>query len=397
MIFTIFKKELKDTLRDKRTLVMMLVIPTLIFPIILNIFVNVSASFNDDAKTKEITIALIEDEKNEIIKSFNTIPEEFGNKKFVIVKDTNEIIAKIQANEIQLGISTGTDVEAKMSKMEPVTINFFYDATEIGMDERAKSYFEFVNTSFKSKRFDELQISENETKPVISKLTNVASDKEVLGKLAGGILPYIFIAFGFLGCMYPAIDLFTGEKERGTIETLLTTPVHRWQILFGKMCVVVLSGLMASTCALFGLFLSIEVLDIVQVPEILAVIHEVLSLKFIIMLYALLFPLTVFFAGVMIPISIYAKSFKEAQSIITPLNVVMVLPAMIGFFPGVELNALTAAIPVVNVVLSTKDLIAGTLDIGLLSISFGVMVVLAIIAVFISYKQFDNESNVVLS
>ena len=397
MIFTIFKKELKDTLRDKRTLVMMLVIPTLIFPIILNIFVNVSASFNDDAKTKEITIALIEDEKNEIIKSFNTIPEEFGNKKFVIVKDTNEIIAKIQANEIQLGISTGTDVEAKMSKMEPVTINFFYDATEIGMDERAKSYFEFVNTSFKSKRFDELQISENETKPVISKLTNVASDKEVLGKLAGGILPYIFIAFGFLGCMYPAIDLFTGEKERGTIETLLTTPVHRWQILFGKMCVVVLSGLMASTCALLGLFLSIEVLDIVQVPEILAVIHEVLSLKFIIMLYALLFPLTVFFAGVMIPISIYAKSFKEAQSIITPLNVVMVLPAMIGFFPGVELNAITAAIPVVNVVLSTKDLIAGTLDLGLLSISFGVMVVLAIIAVFISYKQFDNESNVVLS
>ena len=397
MIFTIFKKELKDTLRDKRTLVMMLVIPTLIFPIILNIFVNVSASFNDDAKTKEITIALIEDEKNEIIKSFNTIPEEFGNKKFVIVKDTNEIIAKIQANEIQLGISTGTDVEAKMSKMEPVTINFFYDATEIGMDERAKSYFEFVNTSFKSKRFDELQISENETKPVISKLTNVASDKEVLGKLAGGILPYIFIAFGFLGCMYPAIDLFTGEKERGTIETLLTTPVHRWQILFGKMCVVVLSGLMASTCALLGLFLSIEVLDIVQVPEILSVIHEVLSLKFIIMLYALLFPLTVFFAGVMIPISIYAKSFKEAQSIITPLNVVMVLPAMIGFFPGVELNAITAAIPVVNVVLSTKDLIAGTLDIGLLSISFGVMVVLAIIAVFISYKQFDNESNVVLS
>lgn len=397
MIFTIFKKELKDTLRDKRTLVMMLVIPTLIFPIILNIFVNVSASFNDDAKTKEITIALIEDEKNEIIKSFNTIPEEFGNKKFVIVKDTNEIIAKIQANEIQLGISTGTDVEAKMSKMEPVTINFFYDATEIGMDERAKSYFEFVNTSFKSRRFEKLQISENETKPVISKLTNVASDKEVLGKLAGGILPYIFIAFGFLGCMYPAIDLFTGEKERGTIETLLTTPVHRWQILFGKMCVVVLSGLMASTCALLGLFLSIEVLDIVQVPEILAVIHEVLSLKFIIMLYALLFPLTVFFAGVMIPISIYAKSFKEAQSIITPLNVVMVLPAMIGFFPGVELNAITAAIPVVNVVLSTKDLIAGTLDLGLLSISFGVMVVLAIIAVFISYKQFDNESNVVLS
>ena len=210
------------------------------------------------------------------------------------------------------------------------------------------------------------------------------------------MLPYIFIAFGFIGCMYPAIDLFTGEKERGTIETLLTTPVARWQILFGKMGVVVLSGLTAATAALFGLFMSIEVLDVVDNKEILEIIHSILSVKFILMLYSLLIPLTIFFAGVMIPIAVYAKSFKEAQSIITPLNIVMVLPAMVGFFPGIELNTITACIPVVNIVLATKELIAGTLDFGLVALSFTVMLTLAVVAVIVSYKRFDKETNVVM-
>lgn len=74
----------------------------------------------------------------------------------------------------------------------------------------------------------------------------------------------------------------------------------------------------------------------------------------------------------------------------------MILPAMVGFFPGIELNATTACIPVVNVVLATKDLTAGTLDISLLLLSFGVMVGLALIAVMISYKRFDKETNILL-
>jgi sodium transport system permease protein len=253
-----------------------------------------------------------------------------------------------------------------------------------------------IQEKARKQRYKDLNLDEEKLEPIIVDYKNVASSKEMIGKLVGGFLPYIFIAFGFIGCMYPAIDLFTGEKERGTIETLLTTPAARWQLLFGKMGVVVLSGLLAATCALLGLFLAIEVMDIGIPAELLDIIHSILSPGFIFMLFLLLFPLTVFFAGVMIPIAIYAKSFKEAQTIITPLNIVMVLPAMVGFFPGIELNALTASIPVVNIVLTTKELIAGTLDTGLLILSFCVMMVLALLAVFISYKRFDKETNVVM-
>jgi sodium transport system permease protein len=216
----------------------------------------------------------------------------------------------------------------------------------------------------------------------------------MVGKMAGGFLPYIFIAFGFIGCMYPAIDLFTGEKERGTIETLLTTPVARWKILLGKMMVVVLSGMLAASCSLLGLFISIEFLDLGANKEILEVIHGILSLPFILSMLALLLPLVVFFAGVMIPIAIYAKSFKEAQSIITPLNIIMVLPAMIGFFPGIELDLSTAFIPVINVVLATKELIAGTLSIGYFLSVFSVMLLIAGLAVMLSYRQFGKEQNI---
>ncbi len=286
--------------------------------------------------------------------------------------------------------------KTNLNNHKPAAIICYFNGTDIGIKTRAENYISLIEQEAQKKRLKELNIDQNIVKPIIPIYNNIASDKEMLGKLAGGILPYIFIAFGFIGCMYPVIDLFTGEKERGTIETLLTTPISRWQILFGKMGVVVLSGLMASTFALLGLFLSIEMLDVVENDQLLNVIHSIMTFKFIFTLFLLLLPLTIFFAGIMVPIAVYAKTFKEAQSIITPLNIVVVLPAMVGFFPGIELNLTTACIPVINVVLSTKELIAGTLDFSLLVLSFTVMLCLASISVIVSYKQFGKENNILV-
>jgi sodium transport system permease protein len=397
MIFTIFKKELKDTLRDRRTLMMMLVIPVLVFPIIMNLFVSISASFQEEAANKTIKIGVLNDKKNPIIQDLMTSPKELGSKTFVFYQDTALLRSDIEKDSIQLGIFVHEDAEKLLINKKPIVVNWMFDGTDLGMKERAELYMNYLEDRYQTMRYRELNINPVEVKPFFIVYSNVASDKKMVGQLAGGFLPYIFIAFGFIGCMYPAIDLFTGEKERGTIETLLTTPVARWQILFGKMMVVVLSGLTAASCALLGLYLSIEFLDVVENAEIMRIVKEILSVPFILTLFLLLFPLTIFFAGVMIPIAVYAKTFKEAQSIITPLNIVMVLPAMVGFFPGIELNTLTACIPVINVVLSTKELIAGTLEWGYLALSFGVMLCFATISVFISYQQYGKESNVVAS
>lgn len=396
MIFKIFKKELKDTLRDRRTIIMMLVIPVLIFPIILNVFVSVSASFTKEAAEKTVYIGYVGNDENYLVEKLEALPPSYGKKELIKYSDTSIMKADVQSDSLQFALKIDPQFDAKMKKREPANVEVYYNASEMGMKERAERYLETIEEIALQERYLDMSLKQSELQPLTIKYDNVASEKEVLGKLAGGILPYIFIAFGFIGCMYPAIDLFTGEKERGTLETLLTTPVQRWQILFGKMGVVVLSGLLAASCALLGLFFSIEVLNIVEEPQLLEIIHSILTAEFVIMLYGLLIPLTIFFAGVMVPVAVYAKSFKEAQSIITPLNIIMVLPAMVGFFPGVELNTITAAIPVVNVVLATKELIAGTLDWGLLGISFAVMITLAIVAVVVSYRRFDKETNIIV-
>ncbi len=395
MIFTIFKKELLDTLRDRRTLMMMLVIPILVFPVIMNVFFSVSESFQEEAASKTLKIGIVGKENGFIFSELQAIPEAAGKKELILIKDTATLNTLIKSDSIQLGIVETEMALQQLSTKKPATYTLFYNATDIGIEDRAEVYMKIVEEKLKTARLSELKIEPESIEPLRIEYQNIASNKEMIGKLAGGFLPYIFIAFGFIGCMYPAIDLFTGEKERGTIETLLTTPVPRWQLLFGKMGVVVLSGLTAASAALLGLFLSIEVMDIVENEEILKIIHSILSPSFLLMLYGLLIPLTVFFAGVMIPIAVHAKTFKEAQSIITPLNIVMVLPAMVGFFPGIELNAITAMIPVVNVVLATKELIAGTLEVGLLALSFLVMFGLAVLSVIVSYKRFDKETNVV--
>jgi sodium transport system permease protein len=395
MIKTIFFKELKDTLRDRRTLMTMIVIPILVFPLILTIFMKVSESFNNKAADKKLYIGLVENEGTYFKDELKKLPDVFGKTELIIYKDSSSLRKDVKSDSLQFGLFVPTSFNADAFNLEKSDFKLFFNATEIGIKDRAESIVNYLGEQEKNRRLRILNVKVEDVTPFEFAFENVASDKETLGKLIGGFLPYLFIVFGFIGCMYPAIDLFTGEKERGTLETLLTTPTSRWQILIGKMAVVVLSGLMAATFTLLGIFISIEFLNLVKDPKILEVIHQILTPTFIGLLYFLLIPLIVFFAGIMVPIAVYAKSFKEAQSIITPLNFIVIMPAMLGFLPGIELNVTTACIPIINVVLATKELIAGTLEFSMLVLTFSVMLGIASVAVWISYLRFDNESNLV--
>lgn len=396
IIWRIFKKELKDTLRDRRTLMMMLVIPILMFPIILTLFVSISESFQEDSKNKKLLIG-INKQSTELIQFMSGIPEEIaGNHEIVFYEDSTSMYNAVESSKIDIGFFTNASFKGNLDNHVPAKVILFFDATKVGMEEKGKAILNIIHENQKNQRLMDMKIDPKSLNPFNTISVNTASPKEMIGQYGGAILPYLFIAFGFLGCMYPAIDLFTGEKERGTIETLLTTPVQRWQILLGKMKVVILSGLTASSFGLLGLWISIEILDIVKDPAAMKIIHDILSVSFIAGMFSLLIPLIIFFAGVMIPISIYTKTFKEAQSIITPLNIVMVLPAMIGFFPGIELNMKTACIPVVNIVLASKELMAGNLPWPYYVVTFFIMSFLASIAVFVSFKQFGKESNIVI-
>jgi len=390
-IFHIIKKELKETLRDKRTLMTMIVIPILLFPVILSLTMKTSQYFANEANLKKIVIAF--DSKYDahpIINELQNLSETDSLLEIRGIADFSISKELIQKDSIQAALF----IPETSKNALPVVI--YHNGTKIDLLSRIKEKIELVKQKTILWQIEAQNIDPNSISGFEYQMTSTASAQETVGKLAGGFLPYVFIVFGFLGCMYPAIDLFTGEKERGTIETLLTVPVQRWKILIGKMCVVVLSGILAASLSLFGLFISIKGLNLIKDPELLGIINNILSFKFISVLILLQIPLTIFFAGVLIPIAIHAKSFKEAQSIITPLNFIVILPAIIGFLPQIELTAITATIPIVNIVLATKDLVAGTLNYGHLFISALVMCFIAALAVFVSYKQFEKETNVLM-
>ena len=395
MIFKIFKKELKETLRDKRTMIMMVVIPMLVFPLLINVVTSISGSFEDSAEDKKIKIGIIGDTSDYLAQKLYDIPSSFGPKELVAYEgDSSQMLDDYKNEKLDLLLFYAPNVQKKLDANEKAVVKWTLDKTKIGNRGRAKGYMQIIEAEARFLRYDALGINEEALKPFEVIYENSATEQQMIGELAGGFLPYIFIAFGFMGCMYPAIDLFTGEKERGTIETLLSTPVHRWKILVGKMLVIILSGLMAAFSALLGLFLSIQYLDMVPDVKLLEVISTILTPTFIIKLFFLLLPLTIFFAGVMVPVSVYTKTFKEAQSIIAPMNIVVIVPAMVGLFPGIELNIATACIPILNIVLTTKSLIAGNIDYLLFALSFSVMLILAGVAVLFSFRQFGKESNV---
>ena len=203
-----------------------------------------------------------------------------------------------------------------------------------------------------------------------------------------------FIIFAFLGCLYPALDLITGEKEKGTIETLLTVPVSRLDILMGKMFSIAIVGLSATLLCIIGIFLSIEVIP--DIPDdFLNTINDMLDFKFIIMLFIMIVPLCIFYSAILISLVIRAKTFKEAQSISTPISFLIMLPALLAAIPGIELDWQTVWYPIFNLALATKEIMAGTIVMSQYLCVVISLMAYAGIGVLISYKQFSNE-NVVL-
>lgn len=394
MIFTIFKKELKETLRDRRTLIVMIVIPALMFPLIFKLTSSLSHDLTEKAATKTLVVGYVGESK-ELLKDLRSESGEEGKYEWKSFKDTIQIREAIQSDSIQLGLYIDADFDADIEANKTAKVRILYNATDIGYKGRLEKKIQDFDVKMTQQRLESLNIDRQVFSAIEIQETNVASTQEMIGKLAGGILPYIFIIFGFIGCMYPAIDLFTGEKERGTIETLLTTPVARWKILAGKMGVVVLSGLLAATFALGGLYFATQDLPGGEkTAELSVVLSSLFSVGTLATMFALVVPLIVFFAGLIIPITVYAKSFKEAQSIITPLNIVILVPAVIGMFPGVEYSIETAFIPVVNVVLATKEIIAGTIDYALYMGTLLSLLAFAVIAVMISHRRFGRENNI---
>ena len=196
-----------------------------------------------------------------------------------------------------------------------------------------------------------------------------------------------------MGAMYPALDLGAGEKERGTLETILSSPATRLDIVLGKFLVVMLAAFITAFIALGGMYFGIQTFPDLE-PWVLEIVNQMLTLKNIALIMSLILPISAFFSALLLGLSIYAKSFKEAQSIVGPLNIAIIFPALIGTLPGIELNAITSLIPILNVSLASKDIIAGTINPYYMLEVYLSLIIFAGLAIFWCVNWFNLESTI---
>lgn len=386
-IFTVLKKELTDTLRDKRTLLSAIILPAIVIPLLIFGVTKLQKSLMDKAGEKPLRIALIGVP--------STYQNTFNDSKYELQQNLTVATGRdaIQKDSLDAVVEFQPDFLTKVNDMKSGEVKLYFKSTNLLLYSRIAEKLDSLKAELLKGRIQQLKISEEALLPLVISKQDIASPKEQIGKLVGGFLPYIFILFCFMGCMYPAIDLITGEKEKGTMETLLTVPASRFKILVGKIMAISIVGLCAATMTILGMVTALKLLP--DIPkEFLGVLNDMLSLKFVAMLYCMLIPLSIFFAGMLSAMVIRAKSFKEAQSMVTPMTFVIIIPAILATIPGIELNWQTSFIPVLNIALATKEIIAGTINLLQYAVVVVSLIVLALVAAFLSYKQFSKESMV---
>ena len=213
--------------------------------------------------------------------------------------------------------------------------------------------------------------------------TNVAREARRSGQILGLFLPFLLVTMSLLGGFYPAIDLTAGEKERGTMQTLLCAPVSPIEIVAGKYLAVWVTSLIAALANIVSL--GITVMRILP-GDAISVSPSTLLLAF-----AMLLPVTLFITAVFLAVAAFAKDFKDGQNFLTPVYMLLALPAGVTMLRGIELNAWTAFVPVVNIALLIKALLISEAAPDLIFLSLLSSTAYAAMAVMLAARVFARE------
>ena len=373
-VFVVVKKEILDTIRDRRTLLAMVLLPLVIFPLFIIGGSLIAQSQVDEAASQTLQVAVLGDAQGQLVAQASIEP----TVEVIEGLPVDTARARITRGTLDAAIVVGSSFQEKVDAAKAGVVDLIYESDDDSevMLGRLRPLLDRYEEQLLQARFEAMGLSTEATRAVVVNEVNLASEKAQTAQQIGGFLPYMFVLFCFMGAMYPALDMGAGEKERGTLETLLTTPVSRIQFLIGKTLVITLSGLFAAGMSIVSMLGSVWFMP--DLPErVLETAMSVVSPTVVAMLLGLLVPLTIFFGAAQLALSFYARSYKEAQSTVSPLIFAVIFPAFLGLLPGISFTPTTALVPVLNVALATKEVLAGTLSVGLFLLVFGSLLALA--------------------
>ena len=371
-LWNILKKELRELFRDKKSLAMMLIIPIFI-PLLV---IGMSALFESQV-SKDVS------EYNKIGFAYEMTEEE-----------------KSIAEEMNIEIINGNEEELK-EKYDNGEINLYitkqdskYIINTDGSDNSTfasslmETYFNTYKQYLQQSYLQENNINPNEVLNIITVEENVLEQDNYFADYIKNYA-FLFIMMAItVSATYPATDTTAGERERGTLETLLTFPIKSRDIIVGKFLGVtvssIITGLISLALAIISLMITKNMFSIYEGIDIMYSPITILFAVIVIIAYSF------FISGLCIAIASTSKTFKEAQSALTPLTFISFFPGMIAFMMGITTTPILSIVPFLNFTLIFTDINNGTinlLNIGLMAISTIIYISLVFAHIIKQYKS----------
>lgn len=386
----VYRKEMLEALRDRRTLISTILVPILLFPVLTVGMGYVAVSLIGEANRQPSKIMILGGEDSPaILDGLN------HTKNVIIVPPSDDYVNLISNKRLRAAVKIppGLQSAASGAPVPPVEIYIYLgDLKSASAAGRIENFFTEYRDNLARERLTAEKLPVTLIKPFEVKQQNVVSPEKVAGETVGGIIPYLVIIMCLTGAMYPAMDLTAGEKERATMETILSSPISRTHLVLGKFLLVLTASLVTAALSVTSMGVSSWAFQQLQDPQSESAIHIRIGMTAVLSVFLVALPLAVLFSAALITIALFAKSYKEAQSYISPLMIVVIVPAVGALLPGVELTPRMSLIPILNVSLLCKELIAGTYHWNSIVLIFASTCVYAIAAIFIAVKMFQRES-----
>lgn len=378
----VFKKEIMDTFRDKKTIFSSIIIPIIIFPLIAFVIGLGSSDMVKESK-EPVQIALLSEENN----GLEMFLKSNDNVNIIKTKDYKKTLDKLDAKVV---VKIGGDFDEKIKNGEKPEINLIYDDTS-QKSEMAKSRIEQIILSYTNhivvKRLENEGINPQILEPVDIKSSSVSKEGGTGLLLFSMLLPFMLTIWSAVGGIPAATDLGAGEKERQTLEPLLTTKANRISILMGKYFTVVLAGIIATTASLIGFLIATKIN-----PEFLGE-SATLSIKSIAIITLVCLEMALAFSSIELAISFYARNFKEAQTYLSPVSILLMVPAYLTMFvDGRAVPEYYFHIPIINTIGIIKEVIVSVYDFKHILITTGWNLVYIALFLMITVKMFEKET-----
>ncbi|OAM89824.1 ABC transporter permease [Termitidicoccus mucosus] len=392
-IFTVFRKELTDTLRDRRSLISMFVVPTVVMPVLMLGIGVVSVKVVSKAHDEAPSVMVVGAKDSPAVRAALE-----GNERLRLVPFAPDYKARIAAKTLRAAVEIPDDFDAALAAGRPAEVTICLFRGEFRSEDFAAGELERFFSGYRNRlvreRLAARGLEETFLRPFEVKRENVAPPAKVGGNLYGGLVPYLLILLCFTGAMYPAIDLTAGEKERGTMETILCSPVGRTELVLGKFLMVLTASLATVACSLGSMLATAQAGSALLTGKALGAAGGLPAVSWpgVLGVCALVLPLAVLFAAGLLTVSLFARSHKEAQSYASPLIFIVILPAVGAVLPGVELTAKLAFVPILNVALVSKEMVAGQFPAGMIALIFGSTCLYAAAALALAVRMFNRES-----